>query len=52
MDRQLVDYREKMYAYLFVDTNDYDPGIYNVWFELAYAESVFVSEKNQLQIFE
>jgi hypothetical protein len=52
VDRQLVDYREKMYAYLFVDTNDYDPGIYNVWFALAYAESVFDSEKNQLQIFE
>lgn len=52
VDRQLVDYREKMYAYYFIDTNDYDAGIYNVWFELDYAENTFVSEKNQIQIFE
>lgn len=52
VDRQLVDYREKMYAYYFIDTTKYDLGIYNVWFELTYAENTFVSEKNQLQIFE
>ncbi|MEI7486387.1 MAG: hypothetical protein WCJ72_03060 [Chryseobacterium sp.] len=52
IDRQLVDYREKMYAYYFIDTTQYDVGIYNVWFELQYAENTFVSEKNQLQIFE
>lgn len=52
VDRQLVDYRERMYAYFFLDTTEYDAGIYNVWFELSYAENVFVSEKNQLQIFE
>lgn len=52
VDRQLVDYRERMYAYYFLDTTEYSPGIYNIWFELSYAENVFVSEKNQLQIFE
>lgn len=52
VDRQLVDYRERSYAYYFLDTTEYDPGIYNIWFELTYAENVFVSEKNQLQIFE
>ena len=52
VDRQLVDYRERMYGYYFIDTSDYDPGIYNVWFELQYAENTFVSEKNQLQIFD
>ena len=52
VDRQLVDYRERMYAYYFLDTTEYDSGIYNVWFELSYGENVFISEKNQLQIFE
>jgi hypothetical protein len=52
VDRQLVDYREKMYGYYFIDTSDYDSGIYNVWFELQYAENTFISEKNQIQIFE
>ena len=52
VDRQLVDYREKMYGYYYLDTSDYDAGIYNVWFELEYAENTFISEKNQLQIFE
>jgi len=52
VDRQLVDYREVMYGYYFINTNEYDSGIYNVWFELEYAENTFVSEKNQMQIFE
>jgi hypothetical protein len=52
VDRQLVDYREKGTAYFFLDTEDLDPGIYDVWFELCYGENVFVSEKNQLQIYE
>jgi hypothetical protein len=52
VDRAPVDYREKLYGYYFLDTTDYDPGIYNVWFELAFGENVFVSEKNQLEIFD
>ncbi len=52
VDRQLVDYRERSYGYYFLDTSEYDAGIYNVWFELAYGENTFISEKNQLQIFE
>lgn len=50
VDRKLVDYREKLFAYYFIDTNDYDPGIYNIWFEIAYGESTYVTEKNQFQI--
>jgi len=52
VDRALVDYREKMYAYYFLDTNELECGIYNVWFELTFGENVFISEKNQLQIFD
>lgn len=52
VDRALVDYREKMYAYYFINTEDLDCGTYNVWFELAFGENIFISEKNQLQIFD
>jgi hypothetical protein len=51
VDRSLVDYREKGYAYYFINTEDYDEGIYNIWFELAFGENVFVSEKNSFQVF-
>jgi len=52
VDRQLVDYREKCYAYYFIDTTNMDPGIYNIWFELAFGENIFVSEKSSLQVHE
>lgn len=50
VDRQLVDYREKMYAYYFLNTSELDTGIYNIWFELAFGENIFISEKMALQI--
>ncbi len=50
VDKQLVDYREKCFGYFFIDTNDYEVGIYNIWFETVFGESVFVSEKNSFQI--
>lgn len=57
VDRQLVDYREKCFGYYFLDTSedsevDFQPGIYNIWFEIAYGENVFISEKNSFQIFD
>lgn len=51
VDRSLVDYREKGYAYYFINTEDYDEGIYNIWFELAFGENVFVSDKNSFQVY-
>jgi hypothetical protein len=51
VDQQLVDYRDKGYAYYFLDTTEYDEGVYNIWFTLTYGENVFVSEKNSFQIF-
>lgn len=52
VDRQLVDYREKMYAYYFIDTSNLDVGIYNIWFELTFGENTFISDKNSLQVHE
>jgi hypothetical protein len=51
VDRSIVQYREKGYAYYFLDTCDLDEGLYNIWFELAFGENVFVSEKNTFQIY-
>ena len=51
VDRSLVDYREKGFGYYFLDTTDYDEGIYNIWFELTFGENVFISEKNSFQVF-
>lgn len=50
-DRTLVDYREKSHAYFFLDTEEYEEGIYNIWFELAFGENVFVSDKNSFQVY-
>ena len=50
-DRTLVDYREKGYAYFFLNTEEYDEGIYNIWFELAFGENVFLSDKNSFQVY-
>ena len=51
VDGEMVEYREKCAGYYFLDTTELDKGIYEVWFELSLGESVYVSEKNNLQIF-
>jgi hypothetical protein len=51
VDRKLVEFREKTLGYYFIDTTEWELGIYDVWFELDVAESVYVSPKSQLQIF-
>lgn len=52
VDRALVDYREKRHGYYFLDTTDLDCGIYDVWFELAFGESTYISDKMVLNIFD
>jgi hypothetical protein len=51
-DRCLVDYREKCLGYFFFDTTDLACGIYDVWFELCFGENLFITETNQLEIYE
>jgi hypothetical protein len=50
VDRELVDYREKCFGYFFINTEEYDAGIYNIWFETEFGENIFISEKNSFQI--
>jgi hypothetical protein len=51
VDKVAVDYREKQFGYYLLDTTDYEIGIYDVWFELDLGENIYISERNQLQIF-
>lgn len=51
VDGESVSFREKRFGYYFLDTTDLDVGIYDVWFELNYAENTFVSDRSQLQIY-
>jgi hypothetical protein len=51
VDGEEISLREKRFGYYFIDTTDIDVGIYDIWFELNYAENTFVSDKNQIQIY-
>lgn len=51
VDGESVSFREKRFGYYFLDTSELDVGIYDIWFELTYAENTFVSDKNQVQIY-
>ena len=51
VDKEPVTYREKRYGYYQIDTADMEVGIYDVWFELDLGDNVYISERNQLQIF-
>ena len=47
----LVELREKSVGYYFLDTTDMNCGIYNVWFQMEFGDTVHISDKQQLQIF-
>jgi hypothetical protein len=51
VDNQPVDYREKRYGYYLLDTTELEKGIYNVWFQMEFGESIYISDKNQFQIY-
>jgi hypothetical protein len=51
VDKAEVELREKSVGYYFLDTSEMDEGVYNVWFELEFGESTFISDKLQIQIF-
>lgn len=51
-DDVLVTERDGCLGYYYVDTTEMDIGIYNLQFKLSLGSSVFVSEKQQIQIFD
>ena len=53
VDGGQVQYRRNSEGYFFLDTEqlDMDCGIYDVWFELEFGESRYMSDSLQLQIY-
>jgi len=51
IEDELVSFREKNLGYYLMDTTEMEEGIYNIWFKLEHGENIYVSEKNQVQIF-
>lgn len=51
VDRQPVFYREKNRGYYKIDTNQFDCGIYDIWFELCFGTNTYISNVNQFQIY-
>lgn len=47
-----VDFREKRFGYYQLDTTDMDCGIYAIWFKVEFADNIYISEKQQIQVFE
>jgi hypothetical protein len=51
LDEEDVEFREKRWGYYLLDTEDLDPAVYHIWFKLEMGETVHISPKLQLQIF-
>jgi len=51
VDRQPTFYREKNRGFYRINTNDFDCGIYDIWFELDFGGNVYISDTNQFQIY-
>jgi hypothetical protein len=47
----LVTYREKCEGRYFLDTSTLSEGIYDIWFEMQFADSTYISDRNQIQLF-
>lgn len=51
VDCELVELREKCVGYYYLDTTEMDCGIYNVWFQMDFGDTVHISDKQQIQIY-
>lgn len=51
VDSEPTNYREKNRAFYFIDTTQFECGTYDIWFELDFGGNVYISDKNQLQIY-
>jgi hypothetical protein len=53
VDRESIELRKACEGYYFLDTDtlELDCGIYNVWFEMEFGENLYISDKQQLEIY-
>lgn len=47
----LVTYREKCEGRYFLDTSTLSEGIYDIWFEMEFADSTYIGDRNQIQLY-
>jgi len=52
VDAEPTTYKEKNRAFYFFDTTDYDCGTYDIYFELIFGENTYVSDTNQIQVYD
>ena len=51
VEDQLMTYKEKCVAFYKFDTTELPCGIYDVWCRMKFGDNMFVSEKQQIQIY-
>jgi len=51
VEAELIEQRDMATAYYQIDTSEMEEGIYDVWFEMEFADNVYISDKQQIQIY-
>lgn len=51
VDNEPMEYKEKGVAFYKLDTSEMDCGIYDIWASLQFGDNVYISEKQQIQIY-
>ena len=51
VDGDPVEQRDLCAGYYQLDTTEMPCGIYNVWFEMEFGSNIYISDRNQLQIY-
>lgn len=52
VEKASVDYREKRFGYYQFDTEDLECGVYDVWFQLDFGGNRYISDRQQLQVYD
>ncbi len=51
VDKAQAQYKEKNRAFYFIDTTEFDCGVYDIWFQMDFGNNIFISEKFQIQFY-
>lgn len=51
VDGEEIVYRERNEAFYQIDTEEWDEGVYDIWCEMTLGDNIYISEKQQIQIY-
>ena len=51
IDGDAVEQRDTCAAYYQLDTTELACGIYNMWFEMEFGSNIYISDRNQIQVY-